>query len=121
MWKRIPWLFLAAVVVTVLVSAAVLPVDGTILWIAAFLAPALIVLTIHALVIGTWQRSDRWRVRRRAEAALLAGEPSALRKAAAETAQARRDWPGIDLSAVGGALCIARRRIESGGGQPGPA
>jgi len=121
MGKTLRWLFLVALVAILVVPALPLPVGGSVLWLAAFLAPALIVLTIHSLVIGTWQRVDRRRVRRRADAALLRGDVESLRKAAAETDQARKDWPGIDLWALGGALEVRRRRIESGGGPAGTA
>jgi len=121
MRTRLLWLFLGAVAAAVVVPAVPRLAAGSALWIAAFVAPALIVLTIHALVIGTWRRTDGRRVRRRAEAALLRGDADSLRKAVAETEQARRDWPGIDLWAVSGALEITRRRIESSGRQPDSA
>ncbi len=90
-------------------------------WLAAFLAPALIVLAIHALVIGAWQKGVARRVRRRTDSALILGDLDAVRRAAADTAVAQRDWPGIALWQVGGALEIARRRLEGGSGRPGRA
>jgi len=87
-------------------------------WLAVFLTPALIVLAIHTLIIGTWQRGVARRVRRRADSALVRSDLDAVRRAAAETAEAQRDWPGVALREIVGALEITRRRLEGGCKRP---
>jgi cytochrome c-type biogenesis protein CcmH/NrfG len=84
-------------------------------WLAGFLVPALMVLAVHLLFLGMWQRVATWRVRRRVNAALIHGDVQSLRRAAAVTADAEREWPGRDLWVLRKALEITRCRIERAG------
>ena len=81
-------------------------------WLGGFLAPALMILAAHLLFLGMWQRVATWRVRRRVDAALTRGDAQSLRRAAAVTAEAERDWPGPNLWVLRKALEIARDRAE---------
>jgi cytochrome c-type biogenesis protein CcmH/NrfG len=96
---------------TVLFLAA----SHNVLWLIGFLVPAVIVLAAHLLFLGMWQRVSAWRVRRHVNSALIRGDSESLRQAAAETAEAERDWPGSDLWVLRKALEITRHRVERAG------
>jgi hypothetical protein len=73
------------------------------------------ILAVHLLFLGLWQRVATWRARRRVNAALIHGDAQSYRRAAAVTAEAERDWPGRDLWVLRKALEITRHRVERAG------
>ena len=84
----------------------------------ALLLPALIVFAIHHLLLAVWERVAVRRVRRHVDASLISGDARSLRQAAAETAEAARDWPAGEIRVFWKALEITRRRVER---EPGAA
>lgn len=86
-------------------------------WVAAILAPALLVLTVHGIILGVWRRIDLHRVRTQVRSALLRADLDGLRAAKARVSEAGRHWPGPGLWAAGQALEIVLRRARHAGGQ----
>lgn len=83
-----------------------------VVWLSVLLVSALTVLAIHLFVLGMWQKVAVWRVRRHVDAALILGDTRSLRRAAAEAAEAKRDWPGSEIWVLGKALEVMRHRVE---------
>lgn len=82
------------------------------MWLAVLLIPAFIVFAVHLLLLGMWQRAAAWRVRRHVNEALIRGDAWSLRRAAVETAEAERDWPGHEVWMLSKALEIMRHRVD---------
>ena len=99
------------------ISSAVLSLAASesVLWLIGFIVPAVIVLAVHVLLLEMWQRVSTWRIRRHVNSALIRGDSKSLRQAAAETAEAERDWPSSDLWVLKKALEIAGHRAERAG------
>ena len=81
------------------------------MWIAVLLTPALVVFAVHLLLLGTWEWVATQRVRKHVNEALTRGDELSLHRAAVETAEAQRDWPGRDLWVLGKAVEIVRHRV----------
>ena len=82
------------------------------MWIAVMLVSALIGLALHLLLLGMWQKVATWRVRRHVNEALSRGDVRSLRRAAAETAEAEKEWPGSEMWVLGKVVEITRHRVE---------
>ena len=83
------------------------------MWMAVLLSPALIVFTIHLLLLGLWQWIDTQRLRRHTNQALLSGNATSLRRAAGEASEAARDWPGEKLWTLQRAAKTMQHRLEN--------
>jgi hypothetical protein len=83
------------------------------MWIALLLIPALVVFSVHLLLLETCCRVATWRVRRHVRQALESGDEDSLRRAGSEVGDAVNDWPGYELWALGKAVEIVRLRLSS--------
>jgi hypothetical protein len=81
------------------------------MWLAVLLTPALVVFTVHLLLLAVWEWVSTRRVRRHVDEALTRGDELSLRRVSVETAEAQRDWPGRELWVLGKAVEIMRHRV----------
>jgi hypothetical protein len=82
------------------------------MWIVILFIPAVVVFSVHLLLLETCRRMTVRRVRRHVCRSIERGDDESLRRAAAMTSEATNDWPGYELWALGKAVEIVRRRLE---------